>query len=151
MLTKKEIFNLNEILTEINVPATFQFNYMVKRNKDKFSTVVKNLPVFQPPKSKEYDEYLTAVKKKIEDEKITFKNIQELNTFYEKELENYPKAKDLRSAAIDQHKIKVEEWEKEKVDLELYLLQNKESIPDGLTQEQFEIILEYFTKKEENL
>lgn len=148
-LSKKIIFNLNEVLNEINTPSTFQFNYMVKRNKDKFLPVIKSLPMFKSPNSVEYDEYLKKTKEKIKKEEIKFKEIKEINAFYETEIHNYPKAEEQRKEAVEDHAKAVGKWENEEVEIDIYLLQDELCIPDGLNQEQFEIITEYFIKKNE--
>lgn len=143
-LTNQIIFNLNEIVNEINVPAPLKFNYMLDKNKGKFRSIVKTLPRFEVPKDKVYEEFLKVTEEKIKTEKITFKNSSEVSEYYQKELESNPAAKALREKAVEEHKVKVTEWEKTKVNVDIHLI-SIQDLPDGLTQEQYSDFKNFFT------
>ena len=45
-LTNQEIFGLNKLLESIkDVPASFTFNYGMKKNKNKFRSVLRSQPL----------------------------------------------------------------------------------------------------------
>ena len=146
-LTNQVIFNLNEILNDLNIPANVHFNYMVKRNKDKFKSILEKSPKYIQPQDKEYTKYLEDVKKKIETEKINFKTMDELNKYYEDNIKKYPKAEKIRKDSIESFKKKVEKWEQEVNDITLYKT-SVENFPNNLKQQEFEYLEEWFAIKE---
>lgn len=141
-LLNKVIFNLNEILYEINVPASGKFNYMLKKNKDIFKKILKKKPTFTIDHP-DYQTFTKNTQEKIKEEKITFKSTEEINKYFEEEIAKYPEIAKIRAASVEDFKKAIQKWEMEAVEVELYKV-SISNFPDGLTSEQFEIFSDYF-------
>ena len=140
-LTNQEIFALNRVLEDIYViPASFKFNYAIKRNRDFFRSALRSQPLYQSPTEKEYNDFLTHFK-----EISKGLAMKEAQTLFDEEIskEDFKIAKEQREKSIKEHQEKTKEWaEKSPEDLRLYKI-NVKDFPDGLTAEQFELIYEY--------
>lgn len=145
-ISRQVVYNLNEIIEEFKpkIVACEKFNYMLKKNRDKFKSILNKIPRYAPPDTKEYEKYLESVKNKMKAENLKFQSAEEMNNFYQTEIESHPEAKLQREEGLKEFREKTMKWEVEEVEVELYTI-DISLFPDGLTFEQYESLSEFFS------
>ena len=142
-LTNQEIFGLNKLLESIkDVPASFTFNYGMKKNKNKFRSVLRSQPLQTPPQGEEYKKFIEDFRNA---NKNTIKNPKEMEQLFEVEInkEENKLIKEQRDIQIAKYNKDTEEWANKTIEIPIYTVPS-ETFPDGLTAEQFEIMFDYF-------
>lgn len=142
-LTNQEIFGLNKLLESIkDTPASFTFNYGMKRNKDNFRSALRSQPLYTPPQGEEYKKFIEDFRNTI---KTVIKSPKEMEQLFEIEIskEENKLVKEQRDTQVAEYNKKTEEWASKAIEIPIYTVPS-ETFPDGLTAEQFEIMFDYF-------
>lgn len=144
VVTNKQIYEILQVIEDLaNVKAHFKFHYALNKTKKVLEVKMKSAPTYVPPKTEEYELFIKETNKKAELEKIKFEDI---SSFYEKELENYPEAKQNRLDSLEIFKTVVEEWELAEQEIFFHSIP-AEYFPELVSGGQAHILTEYFLEQ----
>jgi hypothetical protein len=143
-LTNQEIYGLNQLLESIeDISSTFKFNYAMKRNKDRFRSALRSQPLYTPPQTDEYKNFVSYFKELIKDKKLNSPKDYENLFMEELQKEEFTEAFKQRNELYTQWEKNTQQWASKVVEIPIYTIP-VETFPDGLTSAQFDTIYDYF-------
>ncbi len=148
-LTNSEIYQMLEVVNSFwNVKANFKFHYGLNKTKKNLERIVDKMPKYSPPTDPKYVEFLGVVQEKIKAEKIKFDSLDEISSFYEKELEAFPEAKKVREASLEEFRVILNKWEETVSTVKIYLIK-EEHFPTEVDGEGANFLIQYFLEQED--
>jgi hypothetical protein len=143
-LKNQKIYEISESIGELKeLKAHFKFHYALNKTTKVLNAVLKNMPKYVPPKTETYENFIKVVEDKIKTEKIKFTDMSEVSSFYEKEIENYPEAKQDRINSLKIFKEVIEKWENDTQTIFFHSI-SEDLFPNEITGIQAEFLEEYF-------